>query len=138
MGRIEKTEQPKIMRQRADWSDLRVFYAVAQTGSFSEAAAQLGLTQPTVSTRVRDLETRLGVRLFNRSGQRLSLTEAGEKICDHVVTMERSDGSRVTARIFTDDHVAAGEVVRLGFAPEHVTLFDAAGNRIPADGEAPL
>lgn len=90
MGRIDKTESAKIMRQRADWSDLRVFYAVAETGSFSEAANQLGLTQPTVSARIRDLETRLSVRLFNRSPHKLTLTEAGEEIRDHVVTMERS------------------------------------------------
>jgi ABC-type sugar transport system ATPase subunit len=57
---------------------------------------------------------------------------------ESLVTMERRDGSRVTARIFTDDHVDADESVRFGFAPEHVTLFDAGSNRIPADGEAPL
>jgi DNA-binding transcriptional LysR family regulator len=110
MGRIEKSEQPKIMRQRADWSDLRVFYAVAQTGSFSEAATQLGLTQPTVSTRVRDLEARLGVRLFSRSGQRLSLTEAGEKICDHVVTMERS-AAAVERLVAGEDKKDEGRVI---------------------------
>lgn len=98
------------MRQRADWSDLRLFYAVAETGSFSEAAAQLGLSQPTVSTRVRDLETRLGVRLFNRSPHRLTLTEAGEKIHDHVVTMERS-ASAVERLIANEDKRDEGRVV---------------------------
>jgi ABC-type sugar transport system ATPase subunit len=57
---------------------------------------------------------------------------------ESLVTMERADGSRITARIFTDDHVETTEAVRLGFDTAHVTLFDAAGNRIPADGEAPL
>lgn len=90
MGRIDKTEQAKIGRQKADWSDLRVFYAVAETGSFSEAASQLGLTQPTVSARIRDLETRLGTRLFNRAPHKVTLTDAGVEILDHVQTMERS------------------------------------------------
>ena len=110
MGRIEKTDQPKIMRQRADWSDLRVFYAVAETGSFSEAAVQLGMTQPTVSGRIRDLETRLGVRLFNRTSQRLSLTDAGTEILDHVVTMERS--AAAVERLLADkDKKSEGRVV---------------------------
>ncbi|HVY51041.1 MAG TPA: ABC transporter ATP-binding protein [Devosia sp.] len=57
---------------------------------------------------------------------------------ESLVTLERDDGSRVTARIFTDEHVDAGEVVRLGFSSDHVTFFDGEGSRIPQDGEAPL
>lgn len=98
------------MRQRADWSDLRIFYAVAETGSFSEAAAQLGLSQPTVSVRIRDLETRMGVRLFARSSNRLSLTEAGEKILDHVITMERS-AAAVDRLVTNEDKKPEGRVV---------------------------
>ena len=98
------------MSQRADWSDLRVFYAVAETGSFSEAATQLGLTQPTVSVRIRDLEARLGVRLFIRSPHKLSLTEAGEKIHDHVVTMERS-AATVERLITNEDKKDEGRVI---------------------------
>ncbi len=110
MGPIEKSEAGKITRLRADWSSLRVFYAVAETGSFSEAAAQLGLTQPTVSGRIRDLETRLGVRLFNRSPHRLSLTEAGRKIHDHVVTMERS-AAAVEHLVADEDRREEGQVI---------------------------
>ena len=98
------------MRQKADWSDLRVFYAVAESGSFSEAAVQLGLTQPTVSTRIRDLEVRLGVRLFNRSPNKLSLTEAGDKILDHVVTMERSAAALERA-VLNEDKRDEGRVI---------------------------
>jgi ABC-type sugar transport system ATPase subunit len=57
---------------------------------------------------------------------------------ESLVTMERADASRVTARIFTDDHVEVGETVRFGFSTEHVTLFDGEGKRIPRDGESPL
>ena len=57
---------------------------------------------------------------------------------EKLVTIERTDGSRVTARIFTDDHIDLGTDVSLGFAPEHVHLFDGTGARIAADGEAPL
>lgn len=57
---------------------------------------------------------------------------------ESLVTMERADASRVTARIFTDDHVEAGQIVRFGFSAEHVTLFDGEGIRIPRDGETAL
>jgi DNA-binding transcriptional LysR family regulator len=110
MAPIDKSEMGKIMRQRADWSDLRIFYAVSETGSFSEAAVQLGLSQPTVSVRIRDLETRLGVRLFNRSPHGLSLTAAGEKIHDHVVTMERS-AAAVERLIVNEDKRDEGRVI---------------------------
>lgn len=109
MGAIGKTAAG-ILRQRADWSDLRLFYAVAETGSFSEAAAVLGLSQPTVSSRIRDLEARLAVRLFNRSANRLTLTEAGEAIRDHVLTMERS-ASQIERLVLDRDKRSEGRVV---------------------------
>lgn len=79
-----------IGRQRVDWADLRVFLAVAETGSFSGAAKALGITQPTVSRRVEELEATLHAQLFIRSLNGVSLTDAGTAIRDHVVTMERS------------------------------------------------
>ena len=50
---------------------------------------------------------------------------------ESLVTIDRGEGARVTARIFTDDHIALGETVTLGFAADHVHLFDSAGKRIP-------
>ncbi len=47
-------------------SDLRAFVFVIEYGSFSRAAAELGLSQPTVSLRLRHLEERLGLRLLER------------------------------------------------------------------------
>jgi ABC-type sugar transport system ATPase subunit len=55
---------------------------------------------------------------------------------ESLVTIERADAARVTARIFTDDHLDVGKDVRLAFNHEHVHLFDGAGNRIARDGEA--
>lgn len=79
-----------IGRQRVGWDDLRVFLAVAETGSFSGAAKALGLTQPTVSRRIEELETKLNAQLVLRSLNGVDLTDAGAAIRDHVVTMERS------------------------------------------------
>ncbi len=57
--------------------ELSTFVAVAESGSFSTAASQLYLTQPAVSKRIAALESSLGVRLFDRIGKSISLTEAG-------------------------------------------------------------
>ncbi len=56
---------------------LQTFLHVAQCMSFSEAAEQLHLSQPTISHHIKMLEQELGVELFNRSGNGLRLTEAG-------------------------------------------------------------
>ena len=55
----------------------RLFVRVVETGSFSRAAADLGVTQPTVTRQIAALEQRLGVRLVNRNTRRLSVTDAG-------------------------------------------------------------
>ncbi len=56
---------------------LRYFLAVARAGSFSRAADRLGISQPSVSQQMRDLETALRVSLFQRRGKRILLTAAG-------------------------------------------------------------
>src|SRR5690606_33113280 len=43
---------------------------------------------------------------------------------ESLVTIERTDATRLTARIFTDDHLDLGETVTLAFSPEHLHLFD--------------
>jgi DNA-binding transcriptional LysR family regulator len=60
-----------------DLTKLNSFLYVAENLSFSEAAKQLHLTQPTISHHIKALERDLGVELFNRSGSNLRLTEAG-------------------------------------------------------------
>ncbi len=55
----------------------RLFVRVVETGSFSRAAVDVGVTQPTVTRQVAALEQRLGVRLVNRNTRRLSVTDAG-------------------------------------------------------------
>lgn len=58
--------------------EMQVFSAVAEAGSFVRAAESLDLSKAAVSRHVAALETRLGVRLLNRTTRRLSLTEEGE------------------------------------------------------------
>jgi len=59
---------------------LRAFLAVADCASFTEAARQLHLTQAAMSVLVRELESELGVRLFDRNTRRVDLTEAGRDL----------------------------------------------------------
>ena len=60
------------------FSGMRTFSRVADAGSFSAAARQLGVAPSSVSRQINDLEEALGVRLFNRTTRKLSLTEAGQ------------------------------------------------------------
>ena len=59
---------------------LTAFCAVVERRSFSQAAEQLGVTQPAVSLQVRSLEKRLGLQLLDRSGRRVEPTEAGQRL----------------------------------------------------------
>lgn len=59
---------------------MRIFLAVARTGSFTRAADELALRQPTVSQQVQALEHSLQTPLFERTGRRVVLTPAGEAL----------------------------------------------------------
>jgi DNA-binding transcriptional LysR family regulator len=62
--------------------DLRVFVRAAESGSFSRAGRELGLSQPSVSRIVGELEARLGVKLLLRSTRRITVTDAGGLFLD--------------------------------------------------------
>src|SRR5579862_9058878 len=79
-----------VSRRRADWSDLRLFWAVAESGGFGAAARALGVSQSTITRRIDELEYRLNARLFVRGPQGVSLTEAGRLAYEPVLSMERS------------------------------------------------
>ena len=58
---------------------LKVFLAIAQTGSISAGAARLFISQPAVTREIRELEGRLQLPLFDRQTRGVSLTEAGQR-----------------------------------------------------------
>lgn len=62
------------------FDDLAAFAAVVRVGSFTRAAAQIGVTQSALSQTIRALETRLGLKLLNRTTRSVSPTEAGERL----------------------------------------------------------
>src|SRR6516162_10616891 len=63
-----------------DTKQLAAYCAVVERRSFSQAADQLGVTQPAVSLQIRSLEQRVGQRLLDRSGRRVEPTEAGLRL----------------------------------------------------------
>lgn len=65
---------------RENFNDLQAFVLVARAGSFTRAAAQLGVSQSALSHTIRALETRLGVRLLTRTTRSVAPTEAGERL----------------------------------------------------------
>lgn len=71
---------------------LKIFYAAATVGSFTEAASVLGMTQPNVTQQLARLERELRVRLFRRDGRNARLTPAGEALkseCRRLFALER-------------------------------------------------
>jgi DNA-binding transcriptional LysR family regulator len=58
-------------------AQLEAFHWIAKLGTVRDAARHLNLAQPTVSLRLRDLETALGALLFERLGRALRLTDEG-------------------------------------------------------------
>lgn len=62
---------------------LKIFHTVARSGSFSRAAAELLISQPSVSIQVGELERQLGAELFEQAGKTVRLTEAGRVLDDY-------------------------------------------------------
>lgn len=76
---------------------LRAFVQVVERGGFSAAAQHLGITQPAVSLRVRQLETRLGLELLERVGKRVRPTAAGSELLEHAARIEDAVAGAVTS-----------------------------------------
>src|SRR5713226_5503096 len=94
---------------------LRYFVTVVDAGGVSRAAARLNISQPALSRQVRDLETELGVSLFDRRGGRLVLTGEGEDLLTHarqLLTDADSLSERAGALRGGDEGI-----IRVGVAP---------------------
>ncbi|WAH59123.1 LysR family transcriptional regulator [Pseudomonas silvicola] len=68
-------------------AELKAFYMVARLGSITLAAKKLGLSQPTVTTQIRHLESQYAVELFYRGGRRLTLSDDGVRLLPMVKTL---------------------------------------------------
>ena len=101
-------------------TQLRSFYAVAKTGSFTKAAAHLHVSQPTITTQVRFLEDSYSVELFHRSGKRVRLTDFGEQLlqlAQQIFTLETDAVSLPK----DSGELRSGELRVAAVGPYHVT-----------------
>lgn len=71
-----------------DWSDLRIFLAIAREGTLGAAARKLGQSQPTMGRRLRALEQSVGQTLFQRTGEGFVLTDEGAAVLPHAERIE--------------------------------------------------
>jgi DNA-binding transcriptional LysR family regulator len=103
--------QSRPRRPEITLHQLRIFWAVAHSETLTRAAKHLGLAQPSLSQQLLKLESTVGARLFNRTSNEISLTEAGtfllpkaQQILRNMQELEDdfagfTDGERVTTRI---------------------------------------
>ncbi|MEM9739980.1 MAG: LysR family transcriptional regulator [Pseudomonadota bacterium] len=110
---------------------MRLFIRVADAGSFSKAASDMEIGQPTVSRRIQDLEHRLGAELFQRTTRALNLTEAGHKFYERAGTiLSEFDDAEAEARGLDHEPVgmlrisAANSLARRLIAPQIATFLD--------------
>jgi DNA-binding transcriptional LysR family regulator len=108
--------------QRGNLDDLRALVAVGHERSFTKAAAKLAVSQSALSQTIRQLESRLGVRLLTRTTRSVSLTEAGERLVRTVeprfeeidaelaALSELRDKPAGTIRITAGDHAVRSAV----------------------------
>lgn len=89
---------------RMDWSLIRAFLAVADTGSLSAAARRLGTSQPTLGRQIRQIELSLDLPLFLRRPRGLDLTDSGAALLPHARRMaEAMNAFALTAAGQTED-----------------------------------
>ena len=97
---------------------IRYCLGVVDQGSFSAAAASARVTQPTLSAGIAKLEALLGQQLFDRSGRRVRLTEAGTRFVDHARRIEAEFAAAERAVQATPPH----RLIRIGVAPTVSTI----------------
>ncbi|PZP58083.1 MAG: LysR family transcriptional regulator, partial [Delftia acidovorans] len=107
--------------RKIDLESLAFFKSVVDTGSVTLAAKQLHRVQSNVTTRIRNLEERLGVQLFLRQGNRLSLSAEGERLRGYAERLLRLSSEAESAMLLR----APQGTLRLG------TLESTAAARLP-------
>ncbi|MFK7985931.1 MAG: LysR family transcriptional regulator [Sandaracinaceae bacterium] len=98
-----------------DWDDVRYMLALARLGSVRAAGASLGVSHSTVARRVEALEEKLGARLFNRTRDGYTQTDAGQRMLPIAERVEREMALLERRIVGTDERLAG---------PVHVTCCD--------------
>lgn len=101
-------------------AQLRAFHAVAEAASFTKAAERLALTQPTLSGQVRALEEAYGVKLFERRGRGVELTETGRRLRE-LTRRLATDEAEIDALLTAAQGLKSGRLSVMADAP-HLVL----------------
>ncbi len=110
-----------------DWSLIRLFLAVVDTGSLTAAAVMMGTSQPTLSRKIEELEERVGTSLFERAARGLRLTDAGTALLDPARQMKlAAEALSLTAVVHTQEmagtvRLTASEMTAAYLLPELIT-----------------
>jgi len=121
-----------------DINQLKYFISVAQTLNFSESARRHGLTQPSISHHINELEKQLGSRLFVRDKRSVQLTEAGSAFLPHAMemveisqkaalelsTMESGKGGKLTVAALTTSSVMLSKCLTAFFKAHPDVMVD--------------
>jgi DNA-binding transcriptional LysR family regulator len=106
---LAATRRPQMTRLNLE--QIRTFLTVVRLGGIRKAATGLGLTQPAVTTRIRNLEETLGCALFDREPSGLKLTKRGEMLLEYAAQFEQL--SQMVAKDIVDPAGIDGRL-RLG------------------------
>jgi len=129
---MKPTAEPRFSYKASRLKPLRAFCQVARLGSISRAAEALFLSQPAVTLQIQALEREFGVRLFERTGRRLTLTREGEALhelarpmVEQLDTLGASFRERLRGLEGGELQVAAGSSTILYLLPKIVEAFRA-------------
>ena len=108
---------------------LKVFRSVATLLSFTKAANELFISQPAISKHIQELEKEYGVRLFDRIGNRIQLTRAGQLLLDHACKIIDAyqnldfDMKKLTAKSEGELRIGASTTISQYVLPELIAGF---------------
>jgi DNA-binding transcriptional LysR family regulator len=105
-----------------DLRQLLTLRTVVDKGSFSHAAEELGISQPAVSFQIRALEDRIGQRLLDRSGRRVTLTDAGRVVDAHARRMLALEEEMLRDVAGLSDHLSGPLILGSSTGPGELLL----------------
>ena len=109
--------------QRGNLDDLLAFLAVGRERSFTKAAAKLGMSQSSLSHIIRELESRLGVRLLTRTTRSVAPTQAGERLLQNIgPRFEEIDAELAAVRDLRDKPAGTIRITSTEYAADAILL----------------
>jgi DNA-binding transcriptional LysR family regulator len=116
---------------RTDLNDITAFLAIAREGSFTRAAAKLGVSPSALSQTIRNLEARMGLRLLTRTTRSIAPTEAGERLIQTIGPRLEEVEAELAALNALRDKPAGTVRISAGEHPTDLILWPAIHKLLP-------